>query len=89
MAPGTPASGCATLTAGASWTVYSLWRKKPSKASRRRAPTRRPRRPPDGVTPTRYSHSMVPGGLLVTSSTTRFTSSTSFVMRVEIWATRS
>ena len=29
---------------------------------------------------------MVPGGLLVTSSTTRLTSATSFVMRVEILA---
>ncbi|BDZ41103.1 hypothetical protein GCM10025865_04020 [Paraoerskovia sediminicola] len=32
----------------------------------------------------RHSHSMVPGGLLVTSSTTRFTSLTSLVMRVEM-----
>ncbi|WP_446680085.1 type I 3-dehydroquinate dehydratase [Cellulomonas denverensis] len=31
-----------------------------------------------------HSHSMVPGGLLVTSSTTRFTSGTSLVIRVEI-----
>ena len=31
-----------------------------------------------------HSHSMVPGGLLVTSSTTRFTSGTSLVMRVEM-----
>ena len=31
-----------------------------------------------------YSHSMVPGGLLVMSSTTRFTSGTSLVIRVEI-----
>ena len=36
-----------------------------------------------------YSHSMVPGGLLVTSSTTRLTSRTSFVMRVEIRASTS
>lgn len=36
-----------------------------------------------------YSHSMVPGGLLVTSSTTRFTPSTSLVMRLEILASRS
>jgi len=36
-----------------------------------------------------YSHSMVPGGLLVTSSTTRFTSRTSFVMRVEMRAITS
>ena len=36
-----------------------------------------------------YSHSMVPGGLLVTSSTTRFTPSTSFVMRFEILANSS
>ncbi len=31
-----------------------------------------------------YSHSMVPGGLLVMSSTTRLTSATSLVMRVEM-----
>ena len=36
-----------------------------------------------------YSHSMVPGGLLVTSSTTRLTSGTSLVIRVEIRASRS
>ena len=39
--------------------------------------------------PTTYSHSMVPGGLLVTSSTTRLTSGTSLVMRVEILASTS
>ena len=36
-----------------------------------------------------YSHSMVPGGLLVTSSTTRLTSATSLVMRVEIRSSTS
>ena len=36
-----------------------------------------------------YSHSMVPGGLLVTSSTTRLTPSTSLVIRLEIRARRS
>lgn len=36
-----------------------------------------------------YSHSMVPGGLLVTSRTTRLTSATSLVMRVEILASTS
>ncbi len=36
-----------------------------------------------------YSHSMVPGGLLVTSRTTRFTSGTSLVMRVEIRSSTS
>jgi len=36
-----------------------------------------------------YSHSMVPGGLLVTSSTTRLTSGTSLVIRVEIRASTS
>ena len=36
-----------------------------------------------------YSHSMVPGGLLVTSSTTRLTSATSLVIRVEIRASTS
>src|SRR4051812_48785290 len=38
---------------------------------------------------TYYSHSIVPGGLLVTSSTTRFTAGTSLVMRVEIRASTS
>ena len=36
-----------------------------------------------------HSHSMVPGGLLVTSRTTRLTSRTSLVMRVEILASTS
>src|SRR5690348_12987025 len=36
-----------------------------------------------------YSHSMVAGGLLVTSSTTRLTSGTSLVIRVEIRASTS
>ena len=36
-----------------------------------------------------YSHSIVPGGLLVTSKTTRFTSRTSFVIRVEIFSSNS
>lgn len=36
-----------------------------------------------------HSHSIVPGGLLVTSRTTRFTSATSLVMRVEIFASVS
>ena len=36
-----------------------------------------------------YSHSMVPGGLLVMSSTTRLTSATSLVMRVEIRSSTS
>ena len=36
-----------------------------------------------------YSHSMVPGGLLVTSSTTRLTSATSLVIRVEIRSSTS
>jgi hypothetical protein len=40
--------------------------------------------------PTRsYSHSMVPGGLLVMSSTTRLTSGTSLVMRVEMRSSTS
>ena len=37
----------------------------------------------------RHSHSMVPGGLLVTSRTTRLTSGTSLVMRFEIRASVS
>jgi hypothetical protein len=36
-----------------------------------------------------YSHSMVPGGLLVTSRTTRLTSGTSLVILVEILASTS
>jgi hypothetical protein len=36
-----------------------------------------------------HSHSMVPGGLLVTSRTTRLTSGTSLVIRVETRASRS
>src|SRR4029079_14616783 len=36
-----------------------------------------------------YSHSMVAGGLLLTSSTTRLIPRTSLVMRLEIRATRS
>ena len=47
----------------------------------RRLQRRRPAR--------RYSHSMVPGGLLVTSSTTRLTSGTSLVMRLEMCASTS
>jgi hypothetical protein len=39
--------------------------------------------------PSTYSHSMVPGGLLVTSRVTRLTSGTSLVMRVEILASTS
>lgn len=36
-----------------------------------------------------HSHSMVPGGLLVMSSTTRLTSDTSLVMRVEMRSSTS
>ena len=36
-----------------------------------------------------YSHSMVPGGLLVISNTTRLTSGTSFTMRFDILASVS
>lgn len=36
-----------------------------------------------------HSHSMVPGGLLVMSSTTRLTSATSLVMRVEMRSSTS
>ncbi len=55
-------------------------------------------RPPPGSHPERakggeegvlHSHSMVPGGLLVMSRTTRLTSATSLVMRVEIRASTS
>jgi hypothetical protein len=42
-----------------------------------------------GAAGSSYSHSMVPGGLLVTSSTTRLTSATSLVIRVEIRASTS
>ncbi len=37
----------------------------------------------------RYSHSIVPGGFEVMSSTTRFTPDTSLVIRFEILASRS
>ena len=37
----------------------------------------------------RYSHSMVPGGLLVMSSTTRLTSRISLIMREAICSSRS
>jgi len=47
--------------------------------SRKKPHSRRPYSTRDA-----YSHSMVPGGLLVTSSTTRFTSGTSLVIRVEM-----
>ena len=49
----------------------------------RRAETGSPAAKPD------HSHSMVPGGLLVTSSTTRLTSGTSLVMRVEMRSSTS
>src|SRR3954447_13059000 len=39
--------------------------------------------------PLAHSHSMVPGGFDVTSRATRFTSRTSFVMRVEMRASTS
>ena len=42
-----------------------------------------------GATRPAHSHSMVPGGLLVMSSTTRLTSRTSLVIRVEIRASTS
>ena len=41
------------------------------------------------VGPRAHSHSMVPGGLEVMSRTTRFTSGTSPVIRLEIRASRS
>src|SRR3954447_12059915 len=44
----------------------------------------------NGVVPlVAHSHSMVPGGLLVTSTTTRLTSGTSLVIRVEMRASTS
>ena len=45
--------------------------------------------PPTAGVSRAHSHSMVPGGLLVTSSTTRLTSGTSLVIRVEIRAITS
>ena len=53
--------------------------------------TDEPRRalPATSAADRRHSHSMVPGGLLVTSSTTRLTSRTSLVIRVEIVASTS
>ena len=52
-------------------------------------PQRRVRCRHVAVAPPRYSHSMVPGGLLVTSSTTRLTSATSLVIRVEMRSSTS
>ena len=49
---------------------------------------RRPPRTLSGAVPA-YSHSMVAGGLLVTSSTTRLISRTSLVMRLEMRASTS
>jgi hypothetical protein len=51
--------------------------------------TRAPSRPASFCFAAAYSHSMVPGGLLVMSSVTRLTSRTSLVIRVEIRASRS
>ena len=53
---------------------------------RRLAP---PRQQDGSVERRAYSHSMVPGGLEVTSYTTRFTSGTSLTMRLESLASRS
>ena len=56
-------------------------------APAKRGEVDRPVAPAHGrVTPVRprHSHSIVPGGLLVMSSTTRLTSGTSLVIRVEI-----
>ena len=39
--------------------------------------------------PLAYSHSMVPGGLLVMSYTTRFTEGTSLMMRLEMRSSTS
>ena len=44
---------------------------------------------PPGASVGAHSHSIVPGGFDVTSSTTRLTSRTSFVMRFEIFASTS
>lgn len=52
-----------------------------------RAATMRTRRRESAASP--HSHSMVPGGFDVTSSTTRLTSRTSFVMRLEMRASTS
>ncbi|MEV6823240.1 hypothetical protein AB0M72_31285, partial [Nocardiopsis dassonvillei] len=53
-------------------------------------PVRRSGAAPAGPVPGGgYSHSMVPGGLLVTSSVTRLISRTSLVMRLEILASTS
>ena len=59
---------------------------------RKPAHPHRPRRPRAGLSSrglSPHSHSMVPGGLLVTSRVTRLTSGTSLVIRVEILASTS
>ena len=60
-------------------------------AARLQLPTHFPRRGVGscGLAAAAYSHSMVPGGLLVMSSTTRLTSGTSLVMRVEMRSSTS
>ena len=64
----------------------------PGHRTTRRGPRRhrdRGRHPSPARLSVDYSHSMVPGGFDVTSSTTRLTSRTSFVMRFEILASTS
>ncbi len=57
---------------------------------RQASPVSTTNRPPDPCpSAPAHSHSMVPGGLLVTSRTTRLTSRTSLVMRVEMVASTS
>ena len=63
----------------------------PEPVSSSSMPYRSARAPPshDGNAAARYSHSIVPGGLDVMSSTTRLTSRSSLIMREAICSSRS
>ena len=95
----TSTTGCARWTASSRASRRARKRRWPGPS--RPPPPALPRASPPWRTPcsrwprrcsvprARYSHSMVPGGLLVTSRTTRLTSRTSLVIRVEIRASTS
>ncbi len=64
-------------------------RDRPRRSTRASSPPRRSTSTTTATERAGHSHSMVAGGLLVTSSTTRLISRTSLVMRVEIRSTTS
>ena len=81
--PGRRRRCSATLAFSIESTIESARRSDPRSTSSTRKPSETERLSRD------HSHSMVPGGLLVTSSTTRLTSGTSLVIRVEIRSSTS